>query len=66
MAPGERFRDKPLVYPIIFKKTLDKSRKAYEQAQVWAKLDEATIAQLQAAVVAAKFKLGHHLLISIS
>ena len=43
----------------ISQKTLDKSRRAYEQAQTRTKLDEATVAQLQAALHAAETNLGY-------
>ena len=43
----------------ISRKALDKSRKAYEQAQTQMKRDEATVAQLQAALHAAEINLGY-------
>ena len=39
--------------------TLDKSRKAYEEAQTQMKRDEATVAQLEAALHAAEINLGY-------
>ena len=42
----------------ISRKALDKSRKAYEQAQTQTKLDEATVAELEAALHAAETNLG--------
>ena len=43
----------------ISRKTLDKSRKTYEQAQARTKLDEAAIAERQAARDAAEINLGY-------
>jgi RND family efflux transporter MFP subunit len=43
----------------ISRKALNKSRKAYEQAQTQMNLDEATVAQLQAALRAAEINLGY-------
>jgi len=40
------------------RKVIEKARKAYEQAQAWTKLEEATVGQLQAAVDAAEINLG--------
>jgi RND family efflux transporter MFP subunit len=42
----------------ISQKAIDNSRKAYEQAQARTKLEEATVAQLQAALHAAEIDLG--------
>lgn len=44
---------------VISQKTLDKSRKAYEQAQALIRLEEATVEQLQTALHAAKIDLGY-------
>jgi biotin carboxyl carrier protein len=43
----------------ISQKAIDKSRNAFEQAQARTKHDEATVAQLQAALHAAETDLGH-------
>ena len=43
----------------ITRKALDKSRKAYEQAQTQIKRDEATVAELEAALHAAEINLGY-------
>jgi multidrug resistance efflux pump len=43
----------------ISQKAIDKSRKVYEQAQAWTKHDEATVAQLQAALHAAETDLSY-------
>ena len=43
----------------ISQKAIDKSRNAYEQAQARTKHDEATVAQLQAALHAAETDLGY-------
>ncbi len=43
----------------ISRKTLDNARKAYDQALTQSKLDEATVAQLQAALHAAEINLGN-------
>ncbi len=42
----------------ISQKAIEKARKAYEQAQVRTKLEEATVGQLQAALDAAEINLG--------
>jgi len=42
----------------ISRKALDNSRRAYAQAQTQTKLDEATVAELQAALHAAETNLG--------
>ena len=44
---------------VISQKTLDKLRKAYEQAQTRTKIEEASVAQLQAALHAAQTNLGY-------
>jgi H+-transporting ATPase len=43
----------------ISRKALDNSRRAYEQAQTQTKLDEATVAQLEAALHASEINLGY-------
>jgi HlyD family secretion protein len=45
--------------PAISRKAIDKSRKAFERAQTQTKRDEATVAQLQAALQAAETNLGY-------
>ena len=44
---------------VISQKTLDKLRKAYQQAQTRTKIEEASVAQLQAALHAAQTNLGY-------
>ena len=48
----------------ISRKALDNSRRAYEQAQTQMKLDESTVAELEAALHAAEINLGYTDIIS--
>lgn len=50
---------RPANHRAISRKARDKSRKAYAQAQVQTKLDEAVVAKLQAALHAAEINLGN-------